>query len=297
MKHIVEEFTEPIYDSAIWNTYFEGLRVGVLDIETTGLSPAYDRFILGCLYDVTKGEMHQVFAQSVDEEAETLAEYMMLLDDVDMVVTYNGRRFDMPFIERRLVLNGMANPGMPYNLDLYPAVRYHSPIRQFTPNLRQKTLEDYMGLWTDRTDEIDGAQSVMLYMDYCRTGDPEMERQIMLHNSDDVKQLARLTGVIAKCDFHSAMKRQGFPVKHGDRLLEVSEIAAGSKGIRISGIQRRGAMEYMGFELNGQPVTSRFHDTEFEITIPVQADSSVGDKELNEFAAEMLKTFLEEANA
>ena len=68
MKHIIEEWEEKVTGSALWNFYFRDLNVGVLDIETTGLNPSSNKFILGCLFDVKEGRLHQVLAERRDEE-------------------------------------------------------------------------------------------------------------------------------------------------------------------------------------------------------------------------------------
>ena len=83
----------------------------------------------------------------------------------------------------------MKKLSMPYNLDLYLVLNGHSPIKKFVPNLKQKTVENYMGLWQSRTDEISGAESVELYNTYEKTGREDLESKILLHNSDDVIQL------------------------------------------------------------------------------------------------------------
>ena len=74
------------------------MRIGVLDIETTGLNPAVNHFILGGLYSVPEGTLHQFFAETRAEEEEALSGYLDILRDLDLVITYNGRHFDLPFV-------------------------------------------------------------------------------------------------------------------------------------------------------------------------------------------------------
>ena len=264
MKHIIEKWEQNIYASAFWDFYFGGLKTGILDIETTGLNPGQNKFILGGLYDVTKGEIHQVLAASRAEEPLALAEYLKLIADVDMVVTYNGRHFDMPFIEKRRQvsadsINCRSACLLPYDLDLYLVLSGHSPIRKLVPNMKQKTVEEYMGFWDTRADEISGAESVRLFNHYEATKDPIAEEKILLHNNDDVRQLTRLTKAIIKSDFHKAMNKLGFPVKLDDYMVIVKKIHLEKDTLCVSGIQNKSPINYMGFEFNGQPVTSMFH--------------------------------------
>ncbi len=308
MKNIVESWNQKIYESALLNFYFDEMKLGVLDIETTGLNPARNKFILGGLYDLTKGELHQVLAEARAEEALVLAEYLQLVGDVDVLITYNGKNFDMPFLERRWkscsrdigylfreesvereVYEAVGQ--RVYNLDLYQVVDKYSQLRKLLPNLKQKTLEEYMGLWMNREDEISGAESVELFNHYEATGDPLAEKKILLHNNDDVKQLTRLTKAITKCDFHRAMFNMGFPVKCGDHLLEVRSISQKRNGLFVSGLQLRNPVEYIGFEFNGQPMETRFHGREFEFVAPMVLQEEIDYRKTNEFVKDFLKLF------
>lgn len=282
MKHIVEKWEQNIYESSLWNFYFDGMRVGVIDIETTGLNPSRNKFILGGIYDVSRGEIHQILAESRREEEEALVEYIRVTEDMDIVVTYNGRHFDIPFLDRRLSLtcNKSASVGISqgvYDLDIYLVLNGHSPIKKLVPNMKQKTLENYMGFWDTRADEISGAESVRLFDHYEATKDPESEKKILLHNNDDIRQLTRLTKAITKSDFHRALHKLGFPIKVRERLLTVNKIVIGKESLQFSGIQNRSPIGYMGFEYNGWPVTAMFKKSsensssigEFAVSVPV----------------------------
>ena len=309
MKHIVENWDEKIYESALFDFYFNEMKVGVLDIETTGLNPMRNKFILGCLYDVTKGELHQVLAESRAEEPLALAEYLELIADVDVVITFNGRHFDMPFIEKRWsgcrrdvaylkqeeYGDGQWAPegAAVYDLDIYQVLDKHSQLRKLLPNLKQKTVEDYMGFWMSREDEISGAESVELYNHYEATADSEAEARILLHNNDDVRQLTRLSKAITKSDFHKAMFHLGFPVKCGEHLLEVKNIRQTRKGLVASGRQLRNPVEYMGFEFNGEPIETRFHRGEFEFMAPMVLQDEIDYRQTNGFVKEFLKLLFE----
>ena len=162
MKHITLKTEEKLYQSRTLDFYFKGMRIGVLDIETTGLNPAVNHFILGGLYSVPEGTLHQFFAETRAEEEEALSGYLDILRDLDLVITYNGRHFDLPFVEKRWRRYSGASAALPYNLDLYLVLNGHSPIKRFVPNLKQKTVENYMGLWQSRDEEISGEESVEL---------------------------------------------------------------------------------------------------------------------------------------
>ena len=73
-----------------------------LDIETTGLSPGYSKItVVGihlCNGDDTK------FIQLVGKDI-TPNSVLEALQEVDVIYTYNGSRFDLPFIFHRLGIN------------------------------------------------------------------------------------------------------------------------------------------------------------------------------------------------
>jgi len=248
MKTIIEKITSPQFSSAPFNQYFKNLRMGVFDIETTGLSPFNSHIILsGFLIPEDDGlVLTQYFAESLADEEEVLLATLAVLDSLDVVVTYNGKSFDIPFVDGRAkrvlgpsVMGDSANRiPYPYNLDLYTVVRKFSPLRQYLPNLKQKTLEDFLGLWENRMDEISGAESASMYMDYLINREPETEEKILLHNRDDVIQLHRLLRVLDKTEVHKAMYNLGFPVRTPRHSFLVNRMVFGNNRLIISGMQR-----------------------------------------------------------
>jgi uncharacterized protein YprB with RNaseH-like and TPR domain len=208
---------EAPYKSKAFDMYFSPLQCGVLDIETTGLRPYKDQVILvGFVlpeYD-TQGNpvMHavQLFAQSPEEERDLLLAADKILQKLDCVITYNGRRFDIPFLQTRAKKHHLTISA-PYDLDLYQVIRNYSPLHQVLPSLRQKSIEIYMGLSSARDDAIDGGESVRLYMEYLNTGEDRLFQTIMLHNHDDILQLLRILPILENCDLHRAMFHLGLP--------------------------------------------------------------------------------------
>lgn len=297
MKHLTFISDENIYKSAMLDFYFGNMKIGALDIETTGLNPSRNKFILGGLYDFSEKTVHQFFAENRNEEGKALASFISKLSEFDMVITYNGRHFDLPFIEKRrsafknilsftshasysaassseaVNLEKAINSALPYNLDLYLVLNGHSPVKRFVPNLKQKTVESYMGLWQNRDDEISGAESVELYNTYEITNDPLLEKKILLHNSDDILQLTRLLRIISKSDFHKAMFSLGFPVKN----LTVEKIIVQKDSMTVKGIQRDSGIDYMGFSFGDYPVETKFDkkDASFIFKFPLITNSGL----------------------
>lgn len=273
MKYMTMPFNENIYKSSTLDFYFKDMNAGVLDIETTGLDSSRNKFILGGLCSFQNRKMYQIFAQSRTEERDALEHFVHEVSGLDMIITYNGRHFDIPFMEKRFSKLFGSKPSMPYNLDIYLVLNAHSPIKKFVPNLKQKTVENYMGLWQNRKDEISGAESIELYNTYEKTGSKDIESKILLHNSDDVIQLTRLLKVISKSDFHKAMFNIGFPVGP----LTVNKISFHKDFMTVAGTQRKSSINYRSFGFKQYPVEICFDQetNSFSFKFPLIMDQGM----------------------
>ena len=264
------------YSSEIFDTYFDNMRIGFFDIETTGLSPDRSKLILAGLayYEGDTLVAKQIFADDPSEEPKVITAVLNELKNFDMVVTYNGKRFDMPFLLKRAHRNKIhMNEALPYNLDLYPAVRSFSPLRAMLPDLKQKTVESFIGLWETRTDEISGAESVELYYYYAGTKDEKIRDVILLHNRDDITQLSKLLKVLDKCDLNSYIFANGLPA---GRLI-IDKITTGRQILEIAGIQRHNSVDFLSYDdfCSGYKVWFKAKDSSFVIRIPVIENSGL----------------------
>ncbi len=281
VSHYVKEYyPDELYSSKAFDFYFKGLNFGVLDIETTGLSPEHSAFILGGLICYNEKTFEQYFVDSLSEEKQVLERFMERIKHLDVILTYNGQSFDMPFIIRRAKKLGITiDFNLPYNLDLYLVLNAHSHLRKILPNLKQKTIENFMGLWTDRTDEISGKESIDLYYSYLRNHDKKIRDIILLHNRDDVYQLSKLLPVIEKADFHKAMHYMGFIIKPSssfipsDNLLYINKILITGQELLAIGNQSRMAMDYSSFGSSKANFNLNFNKAKssFQFSIPLQA--------------------------
>lgn len=273
MEYITDTIKYPLYDSRAFDLYFRNMNLGVVDIETTGLSPSRSCFILGGLLTINAGslQVQQFFAEDPEEETAALTAYLKAIAETDFLLTYNGQHFDLPFIRSRA--KGAATH-LPFNLDLYLLVKGYSPIRKFLPNLKQKTVENFLGLWNHRKDEISGAESVDLYYRYVSHRDPAVKEKILLHNHDDVLQLYRLLAVLEKTDLHKALFRMGFPVRSEspkNLSVIVEKIVFSGGQLQITGKQGKNACDYKCFEWGEIPCHADFSRQKgiFSVSVPV----------------------------
>lgn len=274
MKTVTENLTLSPYTSKIFDMYFGGRTFAVFDIETTGLSPARCKVILSgiLLRDETGCRVIQYFADRPEDEKEIIEKTLKVLSDVDYIVTYNGKHFDLPFMEVRGKKYGITfNPAI-YNLDLFLVVQGHSALRESLPNLKQKTIEIFMGLADSRADEISGGESVALYEQYMQSHAFALEKTILLHNHDDLIQLYKLLPVISKTDFHRAMYKLGFPA---GRFL-IQKIAMKGRELHVTGRQLTGLCDYISFPTAQKPCSLMMNSAGGTFSLAIPCESQAG---------------------
>ncbi len=282
MRKITSNHKIEYFQSKIFDTYFGGQSLVVFDIESMGLNPKVNEVVLAAFLEVTPdgdATVTQYLLDSMEEEVMLLSIIQDKLNSFDVVLTYNGKHFDLPFIKTRAQILGMRDMGMgdynikPYDLDLYLVLHGHSELKRILPNLKQKTIEEYMGLSTSRDDEISGAESVELFKEYLSTFDMDyresLARKILLHNHDDVLQLYKLLPVIKKSNFHQAMAKLGFPVLNSlDFHCDITSVKMSSDELIITGTHNRQGFSYISFASEERPYNAEFKkDFTFNISV------------------------------
>ena len=132
--------------------YFEAY----LDIETTGLSPKYNEITVIGIY-LCNGADTQ-FIQLVGDDISDVS-LMKVLEGADVIYTYNGKSFDLPFIHSCLGIN-LASLFAHHDL-MYDCWRY---------NLYGgfKAVERQLGIHR-RLTEVNGYEAVKLWWRYVIT--------------------------------------------------------------------------------------------------------------------------------
>ena len=88
----------------------------LLDIETTGLSAEHNAvYLIGCIYHQTDGwNLIQWMDNTGNEEKEVLSSFLLFASGYRILVHYNGDRFDIPFLRKRIELHSLTEgPGAP----------------------------------------------------------------------------------------------------------------------------------------------------------------------------------------
>ena len=192
------------------NAYLKELNTTVFDIETTGLFHSRDCISNAGLYS-PDGEVWQNFTEDPADEKRVVEEALEMIAQADAVVTYNGDTFDLPFLLRRAQKYGLCDRlPLLWSVDLYRWLKRYWPGAASMKSMSQKSVEEAFGLAPDRTDEIPGGDCIPLYNYYLQTKDEKAKDTILLHNADDVRQLARIASKCTFLPYHDIAFREGF---------------------------------------------------------------------------------------
>lgn len=178
----------------------------LFDIETTGFSPDITSiYLIGCCYYQNNSwNLIQFFADDYISEEMLLKSFLSLAKNFRILVHFNGSGFDIPYIQKKLVHYKIAFSFDSFlQLDLYKKIVPYKNLLNL-PNLKQKTVEDFLGL--PRVDTYTGGELIEVYVNYMKakfSHREEMEEEfqkLLLHNEEDVTNLIRLTSILAYCD-------------------------------------------------------------------------------------------------
>jgi uncharacterized protein YprB with RNaseH-like and TPR domain len=165
-------------------------RVLYLDIETTGLSGVRPLFLVGVMFfDGEDFQIRQYFARHYAEECHLLADLADHLSGFDLLVTFNGRRFDAPYIVDRVRINRLALDWPAHHFDLLHESRRR--WKKLLPNCRLVTLEQFL-CRRHRVDDIASAEIPAAYHEFVHTEDAAKMRHVVHHNALDLLTMAEL---------------------------------------------------------------------------------------------------------
>lgn len=150
-----------------------------LDIETTGLSREYcDITVIGI--GTERGAKVEL-VQLTDANL-SASKLMRALSGVEEVYTYNGSRFDVPFIRKKL------------GVDLRIELRHTDLMYTcWKHNLKGglKAVEQKLGI-KRKLAGVDGYMAVTLWWQYYNENDREALKTLLKYNEEDVVNLRKL---------------------------------------------------------------------------------------------------------
>lgn len=180
-------FARHMPGSEMWRCYPHYKRIAYLDIETTGCTHSDYLTVIGVFdgkktHSYVKGRNLQSFKQDIQ--------------GYDMVVTFNGSLFDLPFIQREM------------DVELPPL---HIDLRFLLSSLDVrgglKKIEERFGF--ERQDDLKGLtgyDAVKMWREYKRKRSEEALDRLVRYNAADVNNLEKLL----EWGYKEKRKRTGF---------------------------------------------------------------------------------------
>ncbi len=168
--HDAAYFSRRLQDRETWRLFgtFRN-RTAYLDIETSGGYEGYDEITVIGLYD---GRQTRTFVNGVD-----LDTFEIAVSDYDVIVTFNGACFDLPYIRRSFP--GISLP--PAHIDL----RFLLRRLGFSGGL--KRIEQRVGLAREGDIEgMNGLDAVRLWAEHLNGDTGALERLIQYNTADIV---------------------------------------------------------------------------------------------------------------
>ncbi len=191
-----------------------------LDTETTGLAGGAGTlvFLVGIGLFTERGfEVRQFFLRDPAEEPAMLHAIHSLLKAHEVLVTFNGRSFDVPLLASRFTMNRQRVRFDAWvNLDLlHPARRLW---KRRLESCRLAALEaDILGV--ERTGaDVPGYLIPQMYQDYVRTGDGRDMLRVIYHNLIDVLSMVTLAAHL--CEIFAQPEAMRLP---SDDLLSLAQ--------------------------------------------------------------------------
>ncbi len=160
-----------------------------LDIETCGLANC-PLFLIGTMSVRPGGiRLEQLFARNYAEEAAVLEHLAEASSAYKMLITFNGKTFDVPYMRDRMVLHRIRHRFTQEHLDLLQHARrlYRGTFR----DCKLQTLEQHI-CGRRRYGDTPGHLIPQLYHDFVRTGNAAPLEGVFHHNALDIITMAEL---------------------------------------------------------------------------------------------------------
>lgn len=175
-------------------SFFKPEEIIFIDIETLGLYYIHPVFLVGFLsFKNGQGKISQLLARNPAEEKALLFETINRLKEAAIIVSFNGRSFDIPYLKGRLRFQGLNDELKAFHFDLLRQTR--KSYRSQLPNCRLLTIERHL-FNQERIDDLPGSQVADYYQHYLDTEDQGYLTPILEHNVCDLLTMAKLLGLI-----------------------------------------------------------------------------------------------------
>lgn len=208
-------------------------RALFVDTETTGLGGGTGTiaFLVGlAFFDGDALVVEQLLLRSPGEERPLLEAVAERMQGASVLVTFNGKAFDLPLLSSRYVMNRL--PGLPArpHLDLLHVARRLHRARIRGCSLKAVESE-VLGFVRDA--DIDGGDVAPRYVHFLRTGDESSLTSVVDHNTWDVVSMAALVGLYG----------EPLGVLHREDLVSLARTFARARALDAAELAAEAAVE------------------------------------------------------
>ncbi len=169
----------------------------LLDTETTGLGTGTGTVVFLAGFGLWEGDrlrVTQLWLPDHSDEPAFLTRLAASIPPDAWLVTYNGRTFDWPLLTTRYRLFRRDPPPIAGHLDLLPVAR--QIFRHRLPDARLASVEAGVA-GVRRVSDLPGALVPGRYFAWLSSGSPDMLREVLEHNHQDVVSMGLLLAVLA----------------------------------------------------------------------------------------------------
>lgn len=185
-------FSEQLPGNEQWRLFPEFRdSVAYFDIETTGLRPDLSSITTIAVYD-SRDVRYYVSGRNLTDFVDDIQQYKLL-------VTYNGKCFDIPFVEKFFDIEVKAA-----HIDL----RYVLASMGYKGGL--KGCERQLGIDRGELEGVDGYFAVLLWNEYVDSGSERALETLLAYNIEDVVNLERLMAL----SYNLKIKKTPFAESH-----------------------------------------------------------------------------------
>ena len=189
------------------------------DIETTGLSRnSTYLYLIGAVgIEDETWNFYQWMAENASEEETILRIFSQFLQQCDLLISYNGERFDQPYLEARYEKYGIPSPFTgKQSLDLYLTLKPLKSLLKLSA-MKQPCMEEFLGI-KDRIYD-NGKECIKLYKDFLKKRDAFTADEILGHNLEDVLGLGRIFDMLGYLCIYDGDYEVTYSEFDGDNLI------------------------------------------------------------------------------
>lgn len=150
--------------------------------------------------------VRQFFMRHPGEEAAMLVAVAETVSRRRMIVTFNGRGFDLPLLRARYRQNRPLLPAASRSVPLFEEGSAHLDLllparrlwRRRLQSCRLINLERHILTLARSEDDVPGAEIPRLYLDFLRTQQAGEMRRVFYHNREDIVSMAALGALLVR---------------------------------------------------------------------------------------------------